>query len=68
MEITHVMRGQEWISSTPLHIQLYRAFGFKSPKFAHLPLIINKDGSKLSKRNGDVFVENYKVQALFNDV
>jgi glutamyl-tRNA synthetase len=51
MEVTHVIRGEEWIPSTPLHIMLYNAFGWKAPKFAHLPLLLNPDGKgKLSKR------------------
>ena len=51
MEITHVIRGEEWLPSTPLHILLYDAFGWNKPKFAHLPLLLNPDGKgKLSKR------------------
>lgn len=54
MEITHVIRGEEWLPSTPLHILLYRAFGWEAPKFAHLPLLLKPDGNgKLSKRDGD---------------
>ncbi len=60
MEITHVIRGEEWVSSTPKHILLYQAFGWEPPKFAHLPLLLNADRSKLSKRQGDVAVEDYK--------
>lgn len=59
MEISHVIRGDEWIPSTPKHILLYRALGWSAPIFAHLPLILNKDKSKLSKRQGDVGVEDY---------
>lgn len=59
MEITHVFRGEEWISSTPKHIWLYECFGWEAPKFVHLPLIMNTDHSKLSKRKNDVSVENY---------
>lgn len=51
MEITHVIRGDEWVSSTPLHICLYEAFGWDVPKFAHLPLLLTPDGKKISKRN-----------------
>lgn len=52
MGTTHVIRGEEWLPSTPLHILLYEAFGWKIPKFAHLPLLLNPDGKgKLSKRN-----------------
>ncbi len=59
MEITHVIRGDEWISSTPKHLFIYDAFGWEPPKFAHLPLLLNPDKSKLSKRQGDVAVEDY---------
>ena len=50
MEITHVIRGDEWVSSTPLHILLYEAFGWDKPEFCHLPLVLGPDGKKLSKR------------------
>lgn len=54
MEITHVIRGEEWLPSMALHVLLYRAFGWKAPKFAHLPLILKPQGKgKLSKRDGD---------------
>jgi glutamyl-tRNA synthetase len=54
MEITHVIRGEEWLPSLPLHILLYRAFGWQAPVFAHLPLLLKPDGKgKLSKRDGD---------------
>jgi len=59
MLVTHVIRGEEWISSVPKHIALYQAFGWDVPAFAHLPLILNADRSKLSKRQGDVAVEDY---------
>lgn len=59
MKITHVIRGEEWLSSTPKHLLLYRYFGWEAPKFAHLPLLLNLDRSKLSKRQGDVAVEDY---------
>lgn len=59
MEISHVIRGEEWISSTPKHIQLYKYFGWEVPAIAHLPLLLNTDKSKLSKRQGDVAVEDY---------
>jgi len=59
MEITHIIRGDEWISSLPKHIFIYEAFGWTPPKFAHLPLLLNKDHSKLSKRQNDVAVEDY---------
>ena len=54
MEISHVIRGEEWLPSMPLHVLLYRAFGWEAPKFAHLPLILKPVGKgKLSKRDGD---------------
>jgi len=54
MEISHVIRGEEWLPSMPLHVLLYKAFGWESPKFAHLPLILKPVGKgKLSKRDGD---------------
>lgn len=54
MEVTHVIRGEEWLPSAPLHVLLYRAFGWESPEFAHLPLLLKPDGNgKLSKRDGD---------------
>ncbi|MCU0370559.1 MAG: glutamate--tRNA ligase [Bacteroidales bacterium] len=54
MEISHVIRGEEWLPSLPLHILLYRSFGWETPLFAHLPLILKPEGSgKLSKRDGD---------------
>ncbi len=59
MGITHVIRGEEWLSSTPKHILLYKAFGWPLPQFAHVPLLLNPDKSKLSKRQGDVAVEDY---------
>lgn len=59
MKISHVIRGEEWLSSLPKHLLLYRYLGWKAPKFAHLPLLLNSDRSKLSKRQGDVAVEDY---------
>jgi glutamyl-tRNA synthetase len=55
MAITHVIRGDEWLSSVPLHIMLYEAFGWDKPEFCHLPLILGPDGQKLSKRHGDKY-------------
>ncbi|MEI8096926.1 MAG: glutamate--tRNA ligase [Candidatus Moraniibacteriota bacterium] len=59
MHITHVIRGEEWLPSTPKHILLYEAFDWEMPAFAHLSLLLNPDKSKLSKRQGDVAVEDY---------
>lgn len=62
MKITHVIRGEEWLPSVPKHILIYQALGWDLPLFAHLPLILNPDRSKLSKRQGDVAVEDYLSQ------
>ncbi|MBS1517620.1 MAG: glutamate--tRNA ligase [Bacteroidetes bacterium] len=59
MEVTHIIRGEEWITSVPKHILLYRALGWEVPVMAHVPLILNPDKTKLSKRQGDVAVEDY---------
>ena len=59
MAISHVTRGDEWLASFPKNILLYQDFGWTPPKFIHFPLILNKEGGKLSKRKGDVFVEDY---------
>ncbi|MCK4357351.1 MAG: glutamate--tRNA ligase [Candidatus Cloacimonetes bacterium] len=59
MKITHIIRGEEWLSSVPKHFFLYKSFGWEIPKLVHLPLLLNPDRSKLSKRQGDVAVENY---------
>ncbi|MCL5436074.1 MAG: glutamate--tRNA ligase [Patescibacteria group bacterium] len=59
MEITHVIRGEEFLSSTPKHVLLYKAFGWTQPVFFHLPLILDEKRQKLSKRSGDVAVEEY---------
>ncbi len=60
MEITHVIRGEEWISSTPKHLLLYRAFGWTPPQFVHLPLLRNPDKSKLSKRKNPTGILYYR--------
>ncbi|MDQ5952749.1 MAG: glutamyl-tRNA synthetase [Patescibacteria group bacterium] len=59
MKITHVLRGEEWISSTPKQIVLHSMLGWAMPVYAHVPLILNPDRTKLSKRKGDVSVEGY---------
>ncbi len=71
MQISHVLRGEEWIPSFPKNILLYKAFGWEPPIFIHMPLTLNKEGGKLSKRQGDVAVEDYQkkgylVEALIN--
>jgi nondiscriminating glutamyl-tRNA synthetase len=60
MGITHIIRGEEWLPSTPKHIYLYDAFGWKAPEHVHLPNILNPDKKKLSKRQGDVAVEDFR--------
>ncbi len=67
MKITHVIRGEEWLSSTPKHVLLYDAFGWERPVFAHLPLLLNPDRSKLSKRQGDVAVEDYRDKGFLKE-
>jgi glutamyl-tRNA synthetase len=67
MRVTHVIRGEEWLPSTPKHILLYRFLGWEPPAMAHLPLILSPAGGKLSKRRGDeqgiaVFVKDYQAQ------
>lgn len=59
MEITHVVRGNEYLSSTPKYNLLYRAFGWEIPTYIHLPLILREDGKKLSKREGDASFEDF---------
>ena len=59
MGITHVIRGEDHLSNTPKHIQLYRALGVTPPRFAHIPLILNKDGSKMSKRDQGASLGGY---------
>jgi glutamyl-tRNA synthetase len=64
MKITHVIRGEEWISSTPKHVLLYQAFGWTPPAFAHPPLILGPDRSKLSKRHGAVAFIEFKERGF----
>lgn len=76
MEITHVIRGEEWLSSTPKHILLYKYFEWEPPVMAHLPLIMSPSGGKLSKRNAeeegipvnarDYITQHYEPEALVN--
>jgi len=71
MKITQVLRGEEWIASTPKHVLLYEAFGWQAPQFAHLPQLLNKQRKKLSKRDGDSSVSDfvasgYLKEALLN--
>ncbi len=64
MGVTHVVRGEDWIVSTPLHVTLYEAFGWDAPKFAHLPLLRNADKTRLSKRKNDTSVDSYREQGI----
>ena len=71
MGITHVLRGEEWISSTPKHLYLYEVFGWTPPSFAHMPVILGSDKTKLSKRHGaksalDYKADGYLREALLN--
>ncbi|EDP73881.1 glutamate--tRNA ligase, partial [Hydrogenivirga sp. 128-5-R1-1] len=71
MKITHVIRGEDHLSNTPKQILIYRALGFETPKFAHLPIILGEDRSKLSKRHGAVSLrafrdDGYVSEAMFN--
>ncbi len=67
MDITHVIRGEEWLTSTPKHVLLYQMFGWKAPTFVHLPNILNADRKKLSKRQGDVAVEDFKKKGYLKE-
>ncbi len=67
MEISHVIRGEEWLPSTPKHIILYNYFGWEVPAFAHIPLLIDTERKKLSKRHGDVAVEDYIKKGYLKD-
>lgn len=60
MNITHIVRGEEWLASAPKHVFLYEAFGWEVPEYVHLPTVLNKDRKKLSKRQGDVSVEDFR--------
>ncbi|KAH8653663.1 hypothetical protein BX600DRAFT_84093 [Xylariales sp. PMI_506] len=64
MEITHVIRGAEWLTSTPRHVLLYEALGWSQPAFAHVGLLCNAQGQKLSKRAGDIDVSTFRANGL----
>ncbi len=64
MKISHVIRGEDHLSNTPKHIELYRALGAEPPRFAHIPLILNKDGSKMSKRDVGASLNTYIEQGF----
>ena len=67
MKITHVIRAEEWIASTPKHIQLYRAFGWDEPQFIHMPLLRNKDKTKISKRKNPVSLNYYREEGYLKE-
>jgi glutamyl-tRNA synthetase len=64
MGITHVLRGEEWLSSTPKHVILYRSFDWTMPVWCHLPLLMNSDGTKLSKRDSHTSVKQYQEMGI----
>lgn len=67
MEVTHVFRGEEWISSTPKHLFLYESFGWSPPNFVHLPVILGSDHTKLSKRHGAKSVLEYRNEGFLKE-
>jgi glutamyl-tRNA synthetase len=62
MEITHVMRAQEWLPSVPLHVIMYKALGWDHPEYCHLPMVMGLDGKKLSKRHGSTSIDEFRLQ------
>ena len=68
MQITHIIRGEEWLSSTPKHVLIYESFGWQLPIFAHLPVIRNKDHSKMSKRKNDVSILSHRDKGYLPEV
>jgi glutamyl-tRNA synthetase len=67
MNISHVLRAQEWLSSGPLHVLLYQAFGWEPPCFYHLPMVLGQDGQKLSKRHGSTSVKEFREQGYLKE-
>ena len=67
MEITHIMRGPEWLPSTPLHVLIYEALGWTPPLFCHLPLVVGEDGKKLSKRHGATRVLEFRERGYLHE-
>ena len=67
MRISHILRAEEWLPSTPKHVLLYRWLGYEEPVFAHLPLLLNEDRSKMSKRKGDVAAAAYRAKGYLSD-
>ena len=64
MNITHILRAQEWLPSAPLHVIMYKAFGWEHPHFCHLPMVMGQDGKKLSKRHGATGIDEFKRQGI----
>ena len=67
MKISHVLRGVEWISSTPVHLQLYQALGWQPPLFGHVPIVLGEDKSKLSKRHGAKSALDYRDDGYLSE-
>ncbi len=67
MGISHVLRAQEWLPSTPLHVLMYEAFGWEHPEFCHLPMVMGQDGKKLSKRHGSTSVDEFRRQGYLSE-
>lgn len=65
MDITHVIRGSEWMSSTPKHLALYQAFNWQPPQFAHVGLLLDKDRQKLSKRTQSIDIRHWRLAGIF---
>lgn len=64
MQVSHVLRGEEWLSSSAQHLHLYNAFGWDAPRFGHIPLLVNTDRSKLSKRQGDLNISELRAKGV----
>ena len=64
MGITHILRAQEWLPSVPLHVIMYKAFGWEHPEFCHLPMVMGQDGKKLSKRHGSTSIDEFRNQGI----
>jgi glutamyl-tRNA synthetase len=62
MEISHILRAQEWLPSGSLHVLIYQAFGWEPPQYCHLPMVMGKDGQKLSKRHGSTSLREFREQ------
>lgn len=67
MKVTHIMRAQEWLPSTPMHIIMYHAFGWEPPTFCHLPMVMGSDGQKLSKRHGATSCNEFRNKGYLKE-